>query len=339
MGAGSPPRFASMPENDPLILYYTRFFNWQVDIAALPDCGARGRWTVDQRLLPVADAVVCHVPNSREICDARKYPGQLWVAWSQESRVNYPRMADPGFMRHFDLTMSYEIGADIWMPYLPIASWWEAARTSPMAPKTEAASVVHFQSSRIDHSGRGRFTQELSRHIGFDGYGKAYHNRMLEQDLGQRSKLETIARYRFCLALENSIAPDYVTEKMFDPLLAGTVPIYLGAPNVADFVPPGSYIDATAFGGPAELASYLRHLERTPEDYDAYFAWRSRPLPAPLVQRLRGLESPPECRLMDRIRQHVETRADRSGRSSLPFGYLAFARARLARLRRHARRR
>lgn len=37
------------------------------------------------------------------------------------------------------------------------------------------------------------------------------------------------------MAFENVIAMDYVTEKFYDPLIAGSVLVYLGAPNIADF--------------------------------------------------------------------------------------------------------
>ncbi|TIL61630.1 MAG: alpha-1,3-fucosyltransferase, partial [Mesorhizobium sp.] len=183
-------------------------------------------------------------------------------------------------MRHFDLTMTHESGSDIWTPYLQNASWWEAIRNSAIPSKTESAPVVRFQSASIDLSGRGAFAAELAGHIGVDSYGRYRPTRQIEgPDLGSQTKIETIARYHFCLALENSIAPDYVTEKIFDPLCAGSVPVYLGAPNVGEFVPANSYIDATAFGTPAELAAYLRHLLETPSAYEAYFAWRSQPLP------------------------------------------------------------
>ena len=59
----------------------------------------------------------------------------------------------------------------------------------------------------------------------------------LEADKGSATKLETIKAYKFTLALENAIAEDYVTEKVYDPLIASSVPVYLGAPNIDDFAP------------------------------------------------------------------------------------------------------
>lgn len=54
-------------------------------------------------------------------------------------------------------------------------------------------------------------------------------------------KLCVFRKYRYVLALENSAEEDYVTEKLYHGLIAGAIPIYLGSPNVDDFVPlPGS---------------------------------------------------------------------------------------------------
>lgn len=40
------------------------------------------------------------------------------------------------------------------------------------------------------------------------------------------SKMDVFRRYRFCIAIENTIAYDYVTEKLWDAFAAGCVPIY-----------------------------------------------------------------------------------------------------------------
>lgn len=324
-----------MPSNDPLILFYTSVFGKPVDITAIQNCAVPVEWSNDRRRLAEAAAVVFHLPDYREIGDARKYPGQTWVAWSMENPDNYRRAAAPDFMRHFDLTMTYHAGADIWAPYLPPAAWWQSLRERVIPPKTETVPVVHFQSASTDLSGRGAFMAELGRHIEIDSYGRHRPTRKIEgPDLGTQTKIETIGRYRFCLALENSIAPDYVTEKIFDPLCAGTVPVYLGAPNVGEFVPANSYIDATAFGTPAELAAYLRHLLETPRDYQAYLAWRSRPLPESIASRLPLLETPAKCRLAEFVyRRQQQGQGRSSGWPTLPFGAVSFMRTKLRRWR------
>lgn len=49
-----------------------------------------------------------------------------------------------------------------------------------------------------------------------------------------------LCRYKFCVAMENSIRQDYMTEKMWDALAAGCVPIYLGSSNAPQIIPDSS---------------------------------------------------------------------------------------------------
>lgn len=46
-----------------------------------------------------------------------------------------------------------------------------------------------------------------------------------------------VARYKFVIAYENSACNDYITEKLWRPLVLGVVPIYFGAPNIQVSLP------------------------------------------------------------------------------------------------------
>lgn len=83
-----------------------------------------------------------------------------------------------------------------------------------------------------------------------------------------------MSHYKFVLAIENTATESYVTEKLFYPLDSGAVPIYFGAPNVWDFVPPHSIIDGSKFTSMEELASYIKALANDPVAYAEYHAWR-----------------------------------------------------------------
>lgn len=52
-------------------------------------------------------------------------------------------------------------------------------------------------------------------------------NNLYEDDL-----ITLVAKYKFTIAIENAICDDYITEKLWRPLIAGSVPIYLGSPSV-----------------------------------------------------------------------------------------------------------
>ncbi|XP_047149405.1 alpha-(1,4)-fucosyltransferase [Vigna umbellata] len=83
-----------------------------------------------------------------------------------------------------------------------------------------------------------------------------------------------MSHYKFVLAIENTFTESYVTEKLFYALDSGAVPIYFGAPNVMDFVPPHSIIDGRKFKSLEELASYVKVVANYPVAYAEYHAWR-----------------------------------------------------------------
>lgn len=209
-----------------LILFYNSFFGVQLPPV---DCGAACTFTADRRLMADADVVVFHLPGAREIGDARKYPGQTWVAWSMESSVHTPMVGQPELMRHFDLTMTFSRKSDVWCGYLARKSAWDEALARPLQPRRHKAPLVMFQSATADQCGRNAFCAELMQLLPVDSYGKFLKNREIENDRGPETKNEVIGGYKFALGAENTFEPDYVTEKFFQPLLAGSVPVYRGA--------------------------------------------------------------------------------------------------------------
>ncbi len=82
------------------------------------------------------------------------------------------------------------------------------------------------------------------------------------------SKCRTLAGYTFAICFENQILNGWITEKIFDCFHAGTVPVYLGAPDVEDHIPADCYVDMRRFGGYDELREHLKALRQT--EIDAY---------------------------------------------------------------------
>lgn len=310
----------------PLVLFRTAYFDASPldQVAGLAE---KEHFSFDQQRLREADVVVFHIPELAwgDYADTPKYPGQLWAAWSLESNVNYPKLASPSFLSAFDIGMTYEQSSDVWVPYLPDLPLWRRAMGSSIPAKTASSPLVMFQSSKINQSRRYEFAAELMRHIAVDSFGRYLNNKSLsEEDRGYDTKRKVIADYPFCLALENSIAPDYVTEKLFDCFLAGVVPVYLGAPNVAEFAPAGSHILADAFASPRALAEHLRHLLSHPDQYARFFAWRDAPLPEGLAARIEAASRSPFLRLIDVATAKLAQRAPvADGAPSFPLRPLA----------------
>lgn len=74
------------------------------------------------------------------------------------------------------------------------------------------------------------------------------------------SKYEAQSRYTFTICYENMALPGWLNENIFDCFLVGTIPIYLGPPDVTDYVPEECFIDRRRFGSYEELRSFLKSL-------------------------------------------------------------------------------
>ena len=83
-----------------------------------------------------------------------------------------------------------------------------------------------------------------------------------------KSKSETLSRYTFALCFENMLISGWMTEKMFDCLFTGTIPIYWGATDVERWVPAECYIDMRRFQDFAELRRFLHAL--SPAEIERY---------------------------------------------------------------------
>ncbi|OPY34120.1 MAG: Glycosyltransferase family 10 (fucosyltransferase) [Methanomassiliicoccales archaeon PtaU1.Bin124] len=73
---------------------------------------------------------------------------------------------------------------------------------------------------------------------------KEFGNEMdvfITSGMGLEDKWDAIGRYRYHLALENSVFKDYWTEKVADPFLSLSYPFYYGCPNLADYFPADSF--------------------------------------------------------------------------------------------------
>lgn len=75
-----------------------------------------------------------------------------------------------------------------------------------------------------------------------------------------RSKYEVLSQYNFCLCFENMLMDGYVTEKIFDCLYAGTIPLYLGAKDIQNLIPPEAYIDCSHFASWDDLWTMVNDL-------------------------------------------------------------------------------
>ena len=111
-----------------------------------------------------------------------------------------------------------------------------------------------YSNDHVEQEGarlRMEFCRLLSRYKSVDCPGRVLHNMEAPELVGRlddarsSSKVAFIRRYKFTIAWENTYGEGYVTEKLAEPLMAGSVPIYWG--SVPEFVNPKAIVDVSKF--------------------------------------------------------------------------------------------
>ncbi|XP_040266455.1 3-galactosyl-N-acetylglucosaminide 4-alpha-L-fucosyltransferase FUT3-like [Bufo bufo] len=228
-------------------------------------------FTVNRSMYSMANAVVIHhrdVSRSKSLLPLVPRPSyQYWIWFSLESPSNLRSLTIMD--NSINMTMSYRVDSDIFTPY----GWLEKHNerenfTIPQKTRLVAWVISNWNTKHRRFS----YYQELNQHIQIDLYGKRH------LPLPRNLQLQTLSKYKFYLAFENSIHEDYITEKLWsNSFVAGTVPVVMGPPreNYERFIPPDSFIHVDDFSSSQELASYLLSLDKDDQKYQKYFKWRS----------------------------------------------------------------
>jgi len=288
------------------ILLYNNFWEmeWNLPSILVRD----GFELINQRAhFNEADVVVFHMPNmdkaELEALKSQKRETQLWVFFSMECNLHYEWHSEKAIRDLFEITMTYSNKSDIPVPYL----YPGYAKQVLNAPVSKHHNVNAFISSGFDKSDRLRILSELMGFIEIDSYGKQLNNKSLEGDQGPSTKAQIISQYKFTIAFENAIAEDYVTEKFFEPLIAGSVPVYLGAPNIDDFAPGDHcYVNVSSFSSVKELALHLVNCCNDDTQYQQYLSWKNKPLKQSFMQRLELVKNRLFLRLCDYLNERLK---------------------------------
>jgi hypothetical protein len=117
----------------------------------------------------------------------------------------------------------------------------------------------NFPTQLYTHRVRAIRWFEANARDDFDLYGLGWDSAAFPSYKGKVSdKLATLTHYRFALVYENAQSyAGYISEKIQDCLLAGVVPIYGGAPNIAQWIPSDCYIDINQFKTFDDLYAFL----------------------------------------------------------------------------------
>ncbi len=274
------------------------------------------------------DVVVCSAGRNVQVSSVfgrsalPEVPGArpLRVWWTGEAEDPVGQIFD----LHFGFAPTSILGPRRWsrLPLWVLELDWHAPSSDRAAERLLGARTCSQRSRFCNFiysnptAIRAEFFLRLDRRRPVDSLGAVLNNRGRRAE-GFDGKMAVLRDSLFTIAFENRIAPGYVTEKILFPLLAGSIPIYWGAPEVLDDFNPEAFVYAPVF---EDLDHLVEHVLALAEDSDRRNAMATAPI-------LRGDRIPLEHTpgyVADRIDEALRSRlaeavpADWSGRSIDP---------------------
>ena len=122
--------------------------------------------------------------------------------------------------------------------------------------KTKFCNFMYSNPNAIE---RIQFYHELSKYKTVDSAGKVLNN------MGNKyieDKMRFIDNYKFTIAFENSSHPGYSTEKLIQPLLQGSIPIYWGDTEIERDINPDCFINVHNFNTFQDAVEKVKQIDQ-----------------------------------------------------------------------------
>ncbi|GAA5853414.1 hypothetical protein JCM3766R1_005881 [Sporobolomyces carnicolor] len=215
-------------------------------------------------------------------------PWQKLAIWGVESAPNrevlerhFDKLRNGKRNETYDYDMTYRLNSTV--PATYSYSYFNYANPPvPYEAKRHDKIAASFVTNCRPKNARTRVLDELTRLLPgqVDNFGQCHNNANADETLKQmghyddvgshnkwNTKITMINYYLFSVAFENSNDYDYVTEKYFQALERGSVPLVFGAPSYRDrfFPAPNAAIDLAEYL-PANYTVPSRHDDEQPED-------------------------------------------------------------------------
>lgn len=289
-------------ERNPYIIYYEQLFNIEPYERSTQTVVCKNVLKCEilyyPRILPSksAQAYIFHL---------KRYPGipkqklpmsrdgrHIWALLQEESPMYCLECLDEEFLNLFNFSSTFNRNSNIPFPLLNMVSLNNITSTIFFVKTTkknsflkEISPILYLQSNCKTTTMRDSYIQELMKYISIDSYGKCLNNKMLPSAykhfgykyLERNDFLHFVARYKFVIAIENSVCDDYISEKFWRAIHVGVVPIYLGSPTIRDWLPnPKSAIFLEDFPTPKLLITYIDHLMQNDDLYEQYLEHKTK---------------------------------------------------------------
>ncbi|XP_057337348.1 alpha-(1,3)-fucosyltransferase B [Microplitis mediator] len=276
------------PAEIPIVLWWTPFGSDE----QLRKCGdVKCYFTKNRSVLTNSRLKAILFYGSNIEFDDLPFPRQTNVTWGllhEESPRNNLILVQEEALQLFNYSATFSRFSDLPINLVNLPSKQEllerkyflsTPEKTQLMKQKNLAPVLFIQSNCDTMNGRDSFVSQLMKYIPVDSYGSCINNKLLPEEfqenyldkLNSREFLKFVGQYKFTLAIENAVCEDYITEKLWRPLMVGSVPIYYGSPSFKDWLPNNhSAIAVSEFKNPKILAEYLRELINDDVKYNDY---------------------------------------------------------------------
>lgn len=202
-----------------------------------------------------------------------KGTNQFWIFHAMET-VHYTHKPPKHWDDKFDFTMSFRRHSEVLRSYGKIVRREkELMRNYSEVFRKKKFGAVWMSGHCPVPSKRKALAQELGKYMHVDLFGSCGTRSCGGRTTLLSDCLKNVSRdYKFYLAFENTICPDYTTEKLFNLFLYDLeiVPVVNGPPNAAKYIPNGTFINYQDFPSASELAKKLIEIGLNEENYTKY---------------------------------------------------------------------
>ncbi|MDO8641773.1 MAG: glycosyltransferase family 10 [Nitrosarchaeum sp.] len=207
------------------------------------------------------------------IIDRFEYSKRVLIHY--EGRYRQPHGFKLRYQQKFGRIYTYsstDVDGDT-IKYMPIPLWVTLDDCKPIGNRSKLICSVVTNCNR-DREPRGIIIEKF-KNLGMDIYGGAGKpvpgDTVVSSVPGDKvklamnkyqAKLAVMSDYTFAFAIENQLDLGHVTEKPFDAIAAGCIPVYLGPLDACKFIPKSCYIDYRDFWSEVDVMNYIRNLSK-----------------------------------------------------------------------------
>jgi GR25 family glycosyltransferase involved in LPS biosynthesis len=211
------------------------------------------------------------IHDNPELFINKNYNNCINICINGENKV-CQQNTDIGIITNYNFTNSF----NIYFPQIFLSLWERHSYTILNNKKTHFCAYMY--SYDVPH--RVELFKYISSYKQVDALGKSCNN-LYENQKDNNTRdiyndnetyndiaVSIYSKYKFVLALENVNSPGYVTEKILNPILAGSIPIYYGSSDAFKIINKKRVIYVNDFKNYEDLLNIIKLVDSYKEFYN-----------------------------------------------------------------------